>query len=123
MLLLPCSLSSSLMPSPQVSIVQLKKSGLVIKSHAWDRNLGGRDVDELLCDHFAAEFKEKFKIDIMSNKKASFKLRVAVEKVSWEAATWAGWDVWGNVWGERKVGGRCGTSRARQIIHMLQLLQ
>lgn len=79
--------------------MQLKKSGLVIKSHAWDRNLGGRDVDELLCDHFAAEFKQKFKIDIMSNKKASFKLRVAVEKVRWEEAAWARWDVWGNVWG------------------------
>lgn len=65
----------------QVSIVQLKRSGLVIKSHAWDRNLGGRDVDELLCDHFADEFKKKFKIDIKSNKKASFKLRVAVEKL------------------------------------------
>ena len=52
-----------------------------IRSHAWDRHLGGRDVDEVIFDHFCAEFKEKFKVDIKSNKKASFKLRSAVEKV------------------------------------------
>lgn len=54
---------------------------MVIRSHAWDSNLGGRDVDEVLFDHFCVEFKEKFKIDVKSNKKASFKLRVALEKV------------------------------------------
>ena len=59
----------------------LKKSGLQIRSHAWDRNLGGRDVDEVLFDHFCAEFKTKFKVDIKTNAKASFKLRQAVEKV------------------------------------------
>jgi heat shock protein 4 len=41
----------------QVSIVALKKSGLVVKSHAWDANLGGRDVDEALFDHFVAEVR------------------------------------------------------------------
>lgn len=93
----------------------------MIKSHAWDRNLGGRDVDELLCDHFADEFKKKFKIDIKSNKKASFKLRVAVEKVSREVAAGAGWHRLEGVWrGECEVGRRCGTSRAKQIIHLSQ---
>mmetsp|Transcript_37740 Transcript_37740/g.84112 ORF Transcript_37740/g.84112 Transcript_37740/m.84112 type:complete len:814 (+) Transcript_37740:104-2545(+) len=67
--------------STQVSIVALRKNGLQIKAHAWDRNLGGRDFDEVLFDHFCAEFKEKNKIDIRSNKKASFKLRQAVEKL------------------------------------------
>ncbi|MEW5320355.1 MAG: hypothetical protein WDW38_011432 [Sanguina aurantia] len=64
----------------QVSIVSLKKTGLVVRSHAWDRNLGGRDFDEAIFDHFCAEFKTKHKIDIAANKKSSFKLRAALEK-------------------------------------------
>ena len=65
--------------------MSLKKSGMQIRSHAWDKNLGGRDFDEALYDHFCVEFQAKNKIDIRSNKKASFKLRTAVEKVG-EAA-------------------------------------
>ncbi|GFR48872.1 hypothetical protein Agub_g10723 [Astrephomene gubernaculifera] len=65
----------------QVSVVSLKRNQLVVRSHAWDRNLGGRDFDEVLFDHFAAEFKAKKKLDIRDNKKGSFKLRTAVEKV------------------------------------------
>lgn len=30
-----------------MSVVALKKGGLQVKSHAWDRNLGGRDFDEV----------------------------------------------------------------------------
>ncbi len=30
-------------------------------SHAWDRNLGGRDLDNVLFNYFANEFKEKYK--------------------------------------------------------------
>mmetsp|Transcript_5796 Transcript_5796/g.10058 ORF Transcript_5796/g.10058 Transcript_5796/m.10058 type:complete len:782 (+) Transcript_5796:126-2471(+) len=67
--------------STQVSIVSLRKGGLQVLSHAWDDNLGGRDFDELLFDHFCAEFKTKHKIEIKTNKKASFKLRSAVDKV------------------------------------------
>ena len=50
-------------------------------SHAWDRNLGGRDFDEVLFDHFCEEFGAKHKIDIKSNARASFRLRLACEKV------------------------------------------
>ncbi|GAX78376.1 hypothetical protein CEUSTIGMA_g5818.t1 [Chlamydomonas eustigma] len=67
--------------STQVSIVSFKKNGMEIKSHAWDRDLGGRDVDEVLFEHFSVEFMEKFKVDIKSSKKASLKLRTAVEKL------------------------------------------
>lgn len=67
--------------STQVSIAAVKKSGLQIRSHAWDRALGGRDFDELLFDHFADEFKAKTKADVRGNKKACFKLRVACEKL------------------------------------------
>lgn len=41
----------------QVNIVSFKKTGLQVRSHSWDADLGGRDLDELLFDHFVAEFK------------------------------------------------------------------
>lgn len=43
-----------------MSVVSLKKTGLTVRSHAWDSNLGGRDLDELLFQHFCAEFKVGF---------------------------------------------------------------
>jgi heat shock 70kDa protein 4 len=67
----------------QVSVVAFKKGSLEVKSHAWDRSLGGRDFDEALFDHYCTEFKAKFKIDVKTNAKAAFKLRTAAEKVSW----------------------------------------
>lgn len=67
--------------SIQVSIVALKKTGLVVKSHAWDRNLGGRDIDGALFNHFCDEIQAKHKMDVRSNKRASFKLRLAIEKL------------------------------------------
>ena len=68
----------------KVSIVAFKRSGLVVKAHAWDRNAGGRDLDELLFDHFVAEFKAKTKLDVASNAKAAFKLRAAVDEAQGE---------------------------------------
>lgn len=59
-------------------------------AHAWDRNLGGRDFDEVLFDHFCEEFGAKHKIDIKSNARASFRLRLACEKVS-DSRTRACW--------------------------------
>ncbi|KAJ9519756.1 hypothetical protein QJQ45_013439 [Haematococcus lacustris] len=64
----------------QVSVVSLKKTGLHMRSHAWDESIGGREFDEMLFDHFNAEFKAKHKIDIRTNKKAAFKLRVQCGK-------------------------------------------
>ncbi len=64
-----------------MSIVAFKKGKLQVLAHAWDRNLGGRDFDEVLFDHFCEEFGAKHKIDIKSNARASFRLRLACEKV------------------------------------------
>lgn len=71
----------------QVSIVAFKKGQLRVLSHAWDRNLGGRDFDEVLFNHFCAEFGAKHKIDIKSNARASFRLRQACEKVCMALST------------------------------------
>jgi heat shock protein 4 len=65
----------------QVSIVAFKKGQLRVLSHAWDRNLGGRDLDNVLFEYFANEFQEKYKLDVRTNLRASFRLRMACEKV------------------------------------------
>jgi len=65
----------------QVAIVEFKKGELTVKSTAWDRHFGGRDFDKAMTDHFAKEFKEKFKIDINENAKARFRVLAGVEKV------------------------------------------
>jgi len=65
----------------QVSIVGYKKGQLKMLSHAYDRSLGGRDFDEALFKHFAAKFKEEYKIDVYQNARACLRLRVACEKL------------------------------------------
>jgi heat shock protein 4 len=66
--------------STQVCVVALKKGELAVLSNAWDRNLGGRDFDKVLFDHFADEFNEKYKIDVRSNLRSSYRLMRACEK-------------------------------------------
>jgi heat shock 70kDa protein 4 len=63
-----------------VSIVAFKKGQMEVKAHAWDRNLGGRDLDNVLTAHFAAEFKAKTGLDIYTNAKARYRMKVQVEK-------------------------------------------
>merc|ERR1719498_1321773 len=63
-----------------VSIVSFVKGKLTVLATACDRHLGGRDFDMILAQHFAAEWKEKHKIDATTNKKAMYKLLVACEK-------------------------------------------
>ncbi len=58
-----------------------KKGQLQVLAHAWDRNLGGRNFDEVLFEHFVKEFNAKYKLDITSNARASFRLRLSCEKV------------------------------------------
>lgn len=63
------------------SIVEFRKGELAVKSTAYDRHFGGRNFDKALVDHFAKEFKEKFKVDIYTNPKAKIRVAAAVEKV------------------------------------------
>lgn len=63
------------------SIVEFKKGELAVKATAYDRHFGGRDFDKALVDHFAIEFKEKYKIDIKSNPKAMVRVAAAAEKL------------------------------------------
>ena len=63
------------------SIVEYKKGELAVKSTAYDRHFGGRNFDKALVDHFAKEFKEKYKIDIYTNPKALVRVGTAAEKL------------------------------------------
>ena len=63
------------------SIVEFRKGELAVKSTAYDRHFGGRDIDKALIAHFAKEWKAKYKIDIYSNFKAMYKVATNVEKM------------------------------------------
>jgi len=63
------------------SIVEFKKGELAVKSTAYDRHFGGRNFDQAIVDHFAKEFKEKFKVDINENLKAKTRVAAACEKL------------------------------------------
>ena len=63
------------------SIVEFRKGELTVKATTCDRHFGGRDFDKALVDHFAAEFKEKYKIDIKTNGKAMVRVHTAAEKM------------------------------------------
>lgn len=63
------------------SIVEFKKGELAVKSTSYDRHFGGRDFDKAIIEHLAAEFKEKYKIDIKSNPKATVRVAAAAEKL------------------------------------------
>jgi len=64
-----------------VSVVEFLKGKLRVIATEYDRNLGGRDFDKLLVNHFAEEFKGKFKIDVKTNEKALIRMEVACEKL------------------------------------------
>ncbi|KAJ1260430.1 hypothetical protein BS78_10G231600 [Paspalum vaginatum] len=64
----------------QVAVVAFDGSGMKVLSHGFDADLGGRDFDEVLFEHFAEEFGERYKIDVKGNVKASMRLRAACEK-------------------------------------------
>ncbi|CAA2957822.1 heat shock 70 kDa 15-like [Olea europaea subsp. europaea] len=67
--------------SMQVCIAAFKKGQLKILAHSFDMSLGGRDFDEVLFQHFAAKFKEEYKIDVFQNARACLRLRAACEKL------------------------------------------
>ena len=54
----PCCRSNTTLPPSllflprQVCVVALKKGQLQVLSNAWDRDLGGRDLDAVLFEHF-----------------------------------------------------------------------
>jgi len=64
----------------QVSIVSFIKGKLVVKGTAYNPNFGGRNIDQALVKHCAEQIKEKYKMDVLTNPKATFRLRTQCEK-------------------------------------------
>mmetsp|Transcript_32235 Transcript_32235/g.74394 ORF Transcript_32235/g.74394 Transcript_32235/m.74394 type:complete len:757 (+) Transcript_32235:48-2318(+) len=62
-----------------VAIVQFLKGELTVLCEKSDK-VGGRDMDECLIKAFAEQFKKKTGCDVLTNKKACFKLEDAVAK-------------------------------------------
>merc|ERR1719163_1816689 len=71
-----CSMGHTLF---SVSIVQFVRGKLTVLCERSDK-VGGRDMDECLIRTFAEQFKKKTGCDVLSNKKAAFKLEDAVTK-------------------------------------------
>ena len=46
-----------------------------------DPNLGGRDIDNLLVEHFAADFKARYRVDAKSKPRAYTRLQMECEKL------------------------------------------
>jgi len=63
-----------------VSLLAIDGGVFEVKATAGDTHLGGEDFDNRLVDHFAQEFKKKYKHDLSGNVKALRRLRTACEK-------------------------------------------
>lgn len=63
------------------SIMAFKKGELKVLGTAFDKHFGGRDFDRAITEHFADEFKSKYKIDIRENAKAYNRILTQAEKL------------------------------------------
>jgi L1 cell adhesion molecule like protein len=63
-----------------VSVLSIDDGIFEVKSTAGDTHLGGEDFDNRLVNHFATEFKRKYKKDLTDNKRALRRLRTACER-------------------------------------------
>lgn len=63
-----------------VSILAIEDGIFEVKSTNGDTHLGGEDFDNILVNHFKADFQKKHKKDISSNKRAVRRLRTACER-------------------------------------------
>lgn len=67
--------------SLSTAVVAFSKGQLAVKSTAFDTKIGGRYIDQALVNHFAEQFKGKYKIDVLSNPKATFRLAAGCDKL------------------------------------------
>ena len=63
-----------------VSLLTIEDGIFEVKATAGDTHLGGEDFDNILVNHFASEFKRKFKCDLMGSKKSVRRLKTACER-------------------------------------------
>lgn len=65
----------------QMAACEFVRGKVTVLCTAHDASLGGRDFDEVIFNHFCDEFKTKYKMDIRSNVRAAWKLRLECEKL------------------------------------------
>ncbi|XP_028276883.1 heat shock 70 kDa protein 4a isoform X2 [Parambassis ranga] len=65
----------------QVSVCAFNKGKLKILATAFDSELGGKDFDDILVDHFCEEFGKKYKLDVKSKPRALVRLYQECEKL------------------------------------------
>jgi len=71
-----------------VTIMEMSKEGTFeVKSTSGDTQLGGTDMDNVLIDYIATEFKKDTGIDLRNDKMAMQRLREAAEKAKIELST------------------------------------
>ncbi len=70
-----------------VSILELGEGIFEVKATSGDNNLGGDDIDQLLIDYFADEFKKENSIDLRKDSQALQRLKEAAEKAKIELST------------------------------------
>ena len=63
-----------------VSLLNIDDGIFEVRATAGDTHLGGEDFDNLLMQHFMAEFKRKHRVDISENKRSMRRLKTACEK-------------------------------------------
>ena len=64
-----------------ISIVRFTNDGLKVVGGAYDCNLSGSEFDNVLLNHFAERFYNKYNINILDNKKSKLKLLNECEKL------------------------------------------
>ncbi|XP_071951442.1 97 kDa heat shock protein-like [Antedon mediterranea] len=67
--------------SLQTSVCAFNKGKLRVLATCSDAMIGGRDFDRLIAEHFASEFKTKYKIDVKSKIRPWLRLQQECEKL------------------------------------------
>ena len=70
-----------------VSILELGDGVFEVKSTNGDNNLGGDDIDDMLVEWMAEQFKNKEGVDLLEDKTAKQRLKEAAEKAKIELST------------------------------------
>ncbi len=70
-----------------VSVLELGDGVFEVKSTAGDNRLGGDDVDQVIIDKLAEDFKKEQNIDLRSDKQALQRLKEAAEKAKIELSS------------------------------------
>jgi molecular chaperone DnaK len=70
-----------------ISILEVSENLVEVKSTNGDTHLGGDDVDHLLMDHLAAEFKKESGVDVSKDRAALQRLREAAERAKIELSS------------------------------------